>query len=210
MGYGACVSPYRAAVANIATLEIGSRRDLRVRIALAAVLLLAAIASVAIAVRAGGGIIAWAPGPLLFGAIFLARTRHCRIEVSRGEHEVRVVVARLGPTVRARLAFEELESVHVVPSSMRVEKPNYVLQIGRAHAGSITLLHSETEAELHTERARVERFLIDAGAMDDRGSRVTVEDAENRAPSPEADVADERDESADTSRDAAPRGAKRG
>lgn len=119
-----------------------------------------------VAARTGYETIAFLAAPALVGAMVLARTRHGRIEVARGEREVRVVVVRLGPTIRGRLSFDEVESVHSAPSSMRSEKPAYVLRIGRIEGPWVDLLTAEAEAELRDERARVERFLVETGALE--------------------------------------------
>jgi len=161
------VSPYRAPSAETRTFDIGSRADFHTRVALAGGLLVIAVAAVGVAARFGSGVAPLAVSCVL-GAIFLLRTRHCRIEVSRAEREVRVVVTRVGPTVRGVLSFAELEGVHVAPANMRVQNPDYVLQVGSLHGKAITLLEAKTEAELRAERDRVERFLVEAGALPER------------------------------------------
>lgn len=163
------MSPYRSAEPDTQSFDIGSAAELRMRIALGLVLLGITAGAILVAAKVGSGVAPLAVSTLL-GAIFCARVRHCRIEVSRSAREVRVVISRVGPTVRGTLSFDEVESVHVAPSSLRVQKPSYVLQVGSAHGKAITLLKAETEAELRADRERVERFMVEAGVLPDRSA----------------------------------------
>ncbi len=159
------MSPYRSAPLVVETHEIGSRRAFRLQVALGVALLLAPAILVVIWLQVGGGVSGAILGPVVFGVVVLARARYSTIVVSQTEREVRVTIGRLGPVIRSRIPFEELESVFVLPSEMRSGNPAYELQLGRAHGEPVLLLRADSALALEPERARLGEFLLRTGAM---------------------------------------------
>lgn len=165
------MSPYRSAPLLVDTHEIGSRRAFRFQVALGVALLLAPVIVVAIWLRIGGGVSGAILGPVVFGVVLLARARYSTIVVSQSEREVRVTIGRLGPVIRSRIPFEELESLFVLPCDMKSGSPAYELQLGRAHGAPVLLLRADSPLALEAERARLGEFLLRTGAMGAPGTR---------------------------------------
>ena len=114
------------------------------------------------------------------------------------------MVRRLGPALRVRIPFDELESVRVLPTSLKAKNPSYELQIGRKGGEPVVLVRADGPSLLEVERERLGRFLIEAGAMNGLRPRVAepgqghlprIELASEVAPSAEpVELADELDE----------------
>ncbi len=113
--------------------------------------------------------------PGAIGAVLVARARHTWLEASLAEREVRIVVARVGPTIRTRVAFDELEYLRIEPTRKDLDK-GYLLRVGRTRGEPITLDRADTADMLESEREVVGRFLLESGAMS--GPRARVETAD--------------------------------
>ncbi len=174
--YAPSVSPYRSPPAILERHEIGSRRAFRLQVALGLALLCIPAILIALWTRTGGGIGGSIFLPAIFGGVLIARARYSSIEASTSEREVRVLVRRLGPALRVRIPFDELESVRVLPTNFKSQNPTYELQIGRVGGQSVVLMRADGPSSLEAERERLGRFLIEAGAMNGLRTRVSEPD----------------------------------
>lgn len=191
------MSPYRSASTVSEALEIGSRRSFYIQVVVGVILFLSSLLLVAHSMLGGGRVSGAIFLPAVFGAVVVARARYARLEASKAERTVRIVVARVGPTVRASVAFDELEFLRVVPTHADRRNTAYELQVGRTRGGPIKLLRADTEASLETERARLGQFLIEAGAMN--GPRAGTEAPSGTETLPELDELDDGTNDAETS-----------
>lgn len=103
--------------------------------------------------------------PAFFGVLLLVRARWGTMELWRDRGVLRIARRGLWPWKGQEVPLPEVQTVEVVPSSMRERKPDFVLNLVMAGDRRIPLLRGGTMEALEGDRSAIAAFLEDNGLL---------------------------------------------
>jgi hypothetical protein len=159
------MDPYRSPPPERARVDFGDPRRAVRSMVLGFALIALSAAIIAAWARWGGRIHSSVLLPAVFGVVLLMRATWGTVELQRDRGVLSV--ARRGLVRRGRddLPLAEVETIEIVPTSFRDEKPDYVLNLTLAGGRKVRLLRATTMAALEPDHEAIAAFLVEHGLL---------------------------------------------